>query len=683
MGKKRTEIINKMESIREEIRKNDIFYYVHDRPQITDAEYDALMQKLITLEKEYPELITSDSPTQRVGGKVAAGFKTVQHQEPMLSLANAFSAADLRAFDQRIANVIGESVEYVVEYKFDGLAVSIIYEFGNLVQGATRGNGEKGEDITSNIKTIRSLPLRLCSQDEKEILDVLEVRGEVLMPKKEFELLNEQREADGEVLFANPRNAAAGSVRQLDPQITALRSLDFFIYSLGTVSKPLFNTHVDNLEFLKSLGLKVSPLAKKFKNIEEVITFIETWEIKRDELPFEIDGMVIKVNDIEQQQNLGARARSPRWAIAYKFPPQQAITQVKEIAVQVGRTGAITPLAVLDPVRLSGSVVSKATLHNQDEIDRKDIRIGDYVIIQKAGEIIPEVVRVLPERRTGNEQEFKIPATCPICGAPVVRQESEAVYRCTGQACMGQLKERIAHFVSRDAMDIEGLGTAIVDQLVREGLVQNFVDLYRLGREDLIHLERMGEKSVANLLASIAVSKENPLHKLIFGLGIRYVGAKTAKLLSEHFQSMEALQQADFDVLKDIPEVGDRIADSIVQYFSSEENKHMIEQLEQQGICMVEGQTLKDNTLAGKSFVLTGTLTQLTRSKAQEMIESLGGKVSSSVSKKTDFVVAGKDPGSKYEKAKAIVNSDSNSPLKIIEEQEFMELIKSGETRNE
>ncbi len=675
MKKKNDAIIGKMESIREEIRKNDVFYYIYDNPQITDAEYDALMQELIALEKEYPELITSDSPTQRVGGKVAAGFRTVQHQEQMLSLANAFSAADLKAFAQRVEDAVEESVEYVVEYKIDGLAVSIIYESGNLVQGATRGDGEKGEDITSNTKTIRSLPLRLQSQNGKEIPDVLEVRGEVFMPKKEFELLNEQREADGDVLFANPRNAAAGSVRQLDPQITASRALDFFVYSLGTVSKPLFNTHVGNLEFLKSLGLKVSPLKDIFKNIDDVIAFIETWEIKRDELPFEIDGMVIKVNDIEQQQKLGARARSPRWAIAYKFPPQQAVTRVKEITVQVGRTGAVTPLAVLEPVRLSGSVVSKATLHNQDEIERKDIRIGDHVIIQKAGEIIPEVVRVLPEKRTGNEQKFKIPATCPICGAPVVRQESEAVYRCTGQACMGQLKEQISHFVSRDAMNIEGLGSAIVEQLVREGLVQSFVDLYRLRREDMIHLERMGEKSVANLLASIDASKENPLHKLIFGLGIRYVGAKTAKLLSAYFQSMEALQKADFDTLKDIPEVGDRIADSIIQYFISEENKHLIEQLEQQGINMVEGKMIKADTLSGKRFVLTGTLTQLTRSKAQEMIESMGGKVSSSVSKKTDFVVAGEDPGSKYEKAKAIVDSHSNSPLKIIDEQEFMELI--------
>lgn len=647
------------------INEHNYRYYVLDNPKITDAEYDRLLKELAALEESYPDLAGPDSPTKRVGGVPAAGFDTVQHLVPMLSLSNAFDEQDLRDFDRRVRGGLGgQYVEYIVELKIDGLAVSLLYQDGLLVRGATRGDGEFGEDITQNLKTIRSIPLRLHRP-----LRLLEVRGEAFMPKKEFARLNEEREEAGEPTFANPRNAAAGSLRQLDPKVTAARSLDAFLYGIGRVEGVDIASHMDGLAGLKQLGFKINPHIKSCVGIEEVIDYCREWTDKRHSLPYEIDGMVIKVNSLRQQAELGATTKSPRWAVAYKFPAEEAETVVRDIYVRVGRTGVLTPTASLAPVKVAGSTISSATLHNNDIIRDKDIKIGDHVVIHKAGDVIPEIVRVLPDKRTGSERPFEMPGQCPACGTAVQRVEGEVAVRCPNDRCPGRKREGIIHFVSRDAMDIEGLGPSVVTALIEAGLVRDVADIYYLRIDDLIRLERMGQKSSENLLAAIAKSKSNSLAQLIFALGIRLVGQRAGKILAAHFGSMEHLQAATVEELMEIPEIGPKMAESIVAYFRDSESLDLLERLRDAGVNMVQETPQKGAMpLAGKQFVLTGTLSRYTRKEAQEMIERLGGRVSSSVSKKTDYVLAGLDPGSKYDKAQSL-------GIPIIGEDEFSEMI--------
>lgn len=654
-----------------EIEYHNHQYYVLDKPMITDAKYDQLMQELISLENIYPQLITVDSPSQRVGGKPLEGFRSVRHIVPMLSLGNAFSAEDLKDFHRRVTGGLeGEKVSYVVELKIDGLAISLVYENGLFLRGATRGDGEMGEEITQNLKTIKSIPLRLVKdKPESDSIPEIEVRGEAYMPKKEFVRLNEEREEAGDTTFANPRNAAAGSLRQLDPKVTASRSLSAFIYGVGVVADKQFDSHWDSMQFLKGLGFKINEYIKLYDNIEEVIDFCNHWTDKRHDLPYEIDGIVIKVNSLAQQKKLGFTAKSPRWAIAYKFPAEQAVTKVLDIVINVGRTGVLTPTAVLKPVKVAGSTVSRATLHNEDIIREKDIKIGDTVIIQKAGDIIPEVVEVLKEKRSGEEIEFHMPTQCPVCLSPVVRLQGEAANRCTGKECPSQLREALFHFVSRDAMNIEGLGPAVVNQLLETGLIKNAADLYKIKFEDLVNLERMGNKSAKNLLEALEVSKESSLAQLIFALGIRLVGARAGKLLAKHFGSMDNLMEASIEELTTIPEIGEKMAESIVKFFGNQDNLQLIENLKTAGLNMVEQQGIEGEAkLGGQTFVLTGTLDKLDRKEAQNKLEMLGAKVSSSVSKKTSYVVVGENPGSKYEKAKSL-------GIPILTEEKLLELL--------
>jgi len=640
----------KIEKLKAEIWKHNRAYYELDRPEISDVEYDALMKRLVRLEEEYPELVTPDSPSQRVGGKPVPSFRTVRHREPLLSLGNAFDAGDVTDFHRRVTQTVGNEVEYVVELKIDGLTVALTYENGFFVSGATRGDGETGEDITVNLKTVPTVPLKL-----KQSFPVLRVRGEAFMPKKAFLKLNQAREEAGETVFANPRNASAGSLRQLDPKITASRQLQVFCYEVLYLEGRDLTTHEEALEFLSSQDFLVNRDRFVTGKIDEVIEYINGWSEKRHELPYEIDGMVIKVNNLVQRRELGATAKAPRWAIAYKFPAEQAETKIEDIIVRVGRTGVLTPTAVLEPVRLVGSTVSRATLHNVDNIKDKDIKIGDRVIIHKAGDVIPEVIRVVQEKRNGTEKTFGMPDFCPECGAQVVRLGEEAAFRCTGGACPAQLRESVIHFVSRDAMNIEGLGPAVVTQLLEAGLIHDVADLYALTREQLLGLARMGEKSAQNLLDAIEKSKGNSLAQLIFALGIRYVGARTAKLLADHFRNLDNLIHASVDELLTVSEVGIKMAESIGTFFAQEQNRKIIEKLKAAGINMVEaGRISAQAKLLGKSFVLTGTLPHLSRKEAQELIEQQGGKVSGSVSRFTDFVVAGENPGSKYEKAVAL-----------------------------
>lgn len=662
------EIKARVEELRREINYHNHQYYVLDNPTITDGQYDQLVQELLRLENAYPELVTPDSPTQRVGGEIQKGFTAVQHRVPMLSLSNAFSENDLREFDRRVrSNLPGEEVEYVLELKIDGLAISLWYEQGVFVRGATRGDGELGEDITANLRTIKAIPLRI-----KESIPFLEVRGEAYMPKESFVRLNEAREEAGEPLFANPRNAAAGSLRQLDPRVTASRNLSVFMYAIGHLEGANPGTHARLLGWLKDLGFRVNQHYKLCKDIEEVIRQIDKWQEQRFELPYAIDGLVIKVNSLDQQQRLGATLKSPRWAIAYKFPAEQAVSTIKDIIIRVGRTGVLTPTAILEPVQLAGTTVSKATLHNEDIIRQKDIRIGDQALVQKAGDIIPEVVQVFPERRTGQEKPFTMPSTCPECNAPVVRLPGEAAHRCTNKNCPAISREGIIHFVSRGAMDIMGLGESIVNQLIMAGLVQDPADLYDLKYEDLIKLERMGARSSQNLLNAIAASKHNSLAQLLVALGIRHVGERAAKILARHFGSMSALMAATVEDLTVIPEIGPKIAESIVDYFARPENKTLIQRLDRAGVNMEEANQQAEpgqQPLAGKTFVITGTLEGFSRQEAQRAIEELGGKVSGSVSKKTDYVVVGENPGSKYDKAQQL-------GIPILNEQEFVALLK-------
>ncbi|GAB6157969.1 NAD-dependent DNA ligase LigA [Desulfotomaculum varum] len=661
------EIKARAEALRREIEHHNYLYYVLDRPGITDDQYDRLMQELIRLEAAYPSLVTPDSPTQRVGGQVQQGFQSVPHRVPMLSLANAFGEADLREFDRRVrSNLPGEPVEYVVELKIDGLAISLTYENGLLVRGATRGDGAQGEDITANLRTIKAIPLRL-----KEAIPFLEVRGEAYMPKDSFSRLNEARQEAGEPLFANPRNAAAGSLRQLDPAVTAARQLSIYMYAIGHLEGSHISSHAAGLTWLQQLGLRVNEHYRVCRDIEQVIEYCAKWQEKRFQLPYAIDGLVIKVNSLDQQQRLGATLKSPRWAIAYKFPAEQAVSTIKDIIIRVGRTGVLTPTAILEPVQLAGTTVSKATLHNEDVIRQKDIRIGDKALVQKAGDIIPEVVQVFPEQRSGNEKVFTMPATCPECGAPVTRVAGEAAHRCTNRHCPAIAREGIIHFVSRGAMDIAGLGESIVTQLIKAGLVRDPADLYSLRYEDLIKLERMGARSSHNLLQAIEASKGNSLARLLFALGIRHVGERAAKILAQHFGSLTTLMNATVEDLTVIPEIGPKIAESVVDYFARPAHRQLVERLAEAGVNMQEAEQPDpaELPLAGKTFVVTGTLAAFSRQAAQAAIEQLGGKVASSVSKKTDYLVVGENPGSKYEKARQL-------GITILNEAEFIALLK-------
>lgn len=655
MNQVNEKVLAQVQELRKSIHYHNYRYYVLDDPEISDTQFDKMMKMLLELENTYPEVVTPDSPTQRVGGIVASGFEKITHLTPMRSLGNAFSGEDLRAFHQKIINILGEeaNVEYVVELKIDGLAINLVYEEGVLLTGATRGDGTVGEEVTGNIRTIRSIPLVL-SNAQVPVPSRLEVRGEIYMPKAEFARLNVVREEQGEALFANPRNAAAGSLRQLDAKVTAERSLDIFVYGIGLRQDTELVTHAQTLEFLKGLGFKTNPLYKVFGTIEEVIEYCSSWGEDRHALPYEIDGLVIKVNDLNSQEQLGFTAKDPRWAIAYKFPAEQAVTIVEDIFVGLGRTGVLTPTAVLRPVKVAGSTVSRATLHNQDYIDEKDIRIGDTVVIHKAGEIIPEVVTVLKENRNGSERIFTIPDTCPECGGKVVRQEGEAAHKCSNLQCPALLREGLIHFVSRDAMNVEGLGPALITALIHAGLVRDAADLYSLPKEQLLGLERMGEKSVQNLLTAIENSKQAGLSRLLFGLGIRYVGVKAAGILAKRFRTVTALRAVTLEELLQLDEIGEKIAESVLAYFAEEENQRLIERLAQAGVKMEEEVSEPQKAheaFAGKTFVLTGTLPSLSRNEAAAMIEGLGGKVSGSVSKKTHVVIAGAEAGSKLDKA--------------------------------
>lgn len=643
-----------LEQLKTSIRQHDHAYYVLDRPNILDSEYDELMRRLREMEASHPEWVTPDSPTQRVGGAVAQGFASVRHKTALLSLANAFSAQEVRSFDQRVRQLLdGTPVEYVLEPKVDGLAISLLYEDGLLVQAATRGDGETGENVTTNVRTVRSVPLQLAGEALPAQLDV---RGEIYMPKRSFAKLNEQRVAAGEALFANPRNAAAGSLRQLDPQVTAGRELGLLAYALG--DNP-FDTHAAALEALRKWGFPVYPHYKVCSDIEQAIAYIDEFAAMRHELPYETDGLVIKVNSIAQQQALGATGKDPRWAVAYKFPAEQAETTLEDIFVQVGRTGVLTPVAVLKPVKLAGTTVSRASLHNEDYIRDKDIRIGDVVLVQKAGEIIPEVVRVLTERRAANAAPpFVMPATCPECDAPAVRLEGEAATRCTNPHCPALGREGLAHYASRNAMDIENLGPAVVSLLWNAGLVRTPADYYRLQIEQLVQLERMGDKSAGNLLAAIEASKTKGLERLLFALGIRFVGVKAAKTLAQAFGDIGRLAAASQAELTALPEIGPRIAESVVTWFAAPENQALVAALAEAGVvteaAAKPAPAARPSALAGKTIVITGTLPSLSRTEAAELAEAAGAKVASSVSKKTDYVLAGEAAGSKLDKAHAL-----------------------------
>ncbi|MBS4206131.1 NAD-dependent DNA ligase LigA [Lederbergia citrea] len=629
-------------------------YHVLDNPSIPDAEYDRLMQQLIKLEKEHPEMIAPDSPTQRVGGEALSAFEKVRHDTPMLSLANAFSEADLRDFDRRVRQAIGDEFTYICELKIDGLAVSLRYENGVFVKGSTRGDGTVGEDITANLKTIRSIPLKLNESYS------IEVRGEAYMPKKSFLKLNKAREENEEMLFANPRNAAAGSLRQLDPRIAASRNLDLFLYGIGDYGSTGVTTHSAGLDLLEKLGLKVNKERRKCESIEDVIKYVEQWTEGRPNLDYEIDGIVIKVDSLDQQEQLGNTARTPRWAIAFKFPAEEVVTKLIDIELSVGRTGVITPTAILEPVLVAGTTVQRASLHNEDLIREKDIRLGDWVVVKKAGDIIPEVVNVLVERRSGEELAFEMPSHCPDCNSELVRLEGEVALRCINPKCPAQIRESLIHFASRNAMNIEGLGEKVIGQLFSHQLIRDASDIYFLTREQLLQMERMGEKSASNLLSAIEASKANSLEKLLFGLGIRHVGAKAATTLAEHFESIDRLASTSREELLNVPEVGEKMADAIATFFENEEFEQLISKLKLAGINMhYLGQkraTLEniDSYFTGKTVVLTGKLEKLTRNEAKDRIEALGGTVTGSVSKKTDLVIAGIDAGSKLAKAEEL-----------------------------
>lgn len=663
-------IEREIQKLREEIRHHEELYYVQDDPEISDAEYDALLARLNQLEAEHPELVMPDSPTQRVGGRPAEGFAEYVHRRPMLSLDNSYNINDLRAFDERCRKLAdGRAIEYVAELKIDGLSISLHYENNVLERGVTRGDGQRGEDVTQNVRTIRSIPLRLKNGDPRYAR--IEVRGEAYLSRSMFEQINAEREEEGSARFANPRNAAAGTIRQLDPKIVAARRLDMFAYDLITGERKPFATHWDALDWLDRAGLRVNPNRALCASIDEVIEFCNQMELKRDELGYEIDGVVVKVNSTALQDEFGATTKAPRWAIAYKYPARQATTQVLSIVVQVGRTGALTPVANLQPVLLAGTTVSRATLHNEDEIKRLDVREGDWVLIEKSGEIIPKVLKVIESRRTGAEKRFRMPKNCPVCGGVISRPEGEVVARCIAADCAAQLKARLLHFASRRAMRIEGLGEALVEQLTEKKMVRDVGDLYALKQEEVAALERKAEKSASNLMAQIEASKSRALAALIYGLGIRHVGERTAGILARHFGSLERLSNASVEDLDAVHEIGLTVAESVRDWFDDAGNRALCERLQAAGVrTEVERRAggARAEAFAGKQFVLTGKLTSLTRDEARELIENCGGRVTSSVSKKTDYVVAGEDAGSKLDKAVAL-------GLRVIGEAELRKML--------
>jgi DNA ligase (NAD+) len=645
-----------VEKLRGEIARHEYLYYVKDEPEISDAAFDKLMNRLKELEAQYPELATPDSPTVRVGGVPREGFQTVRHARPMLSLDNAFSYEALRAWDKRVRDAAGRLViEYIAEHKFDGLSISLQYEDGVLVRGVTRGDGTTGEEVTPNVKTIRSIPLRVDAAVLKraKLRPDFEVRGEIMMTKKSFLALNKQQEELGGKLFVNPRNAAAGAVRVLDPKITASRNLDFFAYYLYVDGNVPFAKHSDSLAALREMRFRASSDWKLCNGIDAVIDYCTSWEDKREKLPYEIDGVVVKTNDVGLQNELGFTSKAPRWAIAFKYPARQEQTVVNDIIVQVGRTGTLTPVAVLEPVQVGGVTVSRSTLHNMDEIERLGVQIGDTVLVERAGEVIPHVLKVVKEGK--ERRPFRIPKECPECGSKIHKVEGEVAYRCLNSACPAKRRESLRHFASRHAMDINGLGDKIVDKLVATGLVKDLADLYSLKLDDLAELERMGEKSAENLLEQIENSKKVSLDRLIYALGIPFVGERTAQLLAEHFESIEDLASAKEEELYEVPEVGPKVASGILEFFSEPANRQLLKKLEKAGVRpRAEKRVVKSQNLAAKTFVFTGTLEKRSREEAGELVQQHGGKVSGSVSKKTDYVVVGADPGSKYERAKEL-----------------------------
>jgi DNA ligase (NAD+) len=656
----------RIERLKAEVRKHDYQYYVLDSPLITDREYDQLLAELKSLEARHPELITPDSPTQRVGGQPLPGFTTIRHRVPLLSLDNTFSRGELAEFNRRVQTRLNpEEISYVCELKIDGVSIALVYEDGLLVSAATRGDGVVGENVTQNVRTIRTLPLRL-----KDPLPRLEVRGEIYIPKQDFVRLNQEREEKGEKTFANPRNSAAGSLRQLDPRITASRPLKAFIYDLIYVEGVGVENQAGVLEFLSEQGFPVNPHWRLVGGVDDVWAYCEEWKERRYDLDYETDGVVVKLNPLPARQQVGFTAKSPRWATAFKFPAEEKETEILDIELNVGRTGVITPTAVMNPVLIAGSVVSRASLHNFDLMRERDIRVGDRVLIHKAGDVIPEVIRPLVEQRTGREQVFTTPENCPACGATVIRFEGEVAYRCDNINCPARLKESLIFFASREAMDIEGMGPAVVEQLVERDLVKNVADLYSLGIEELLTLDKTGQKKATNLLEAIEASKSRPLSRLLHALGIRFVGGKTARILAEQYRDIDVIATLSEESLVQIPEIGVKIATSVVSFFNEPENLETIEKLKAAGVNTREAEpAIVDGKLTGKTLVLTGALESLTRVEARELIEKQGGKVSSSVSRKTDYVVAGADPGSKLDKARQL-------GVTVLSESEFMEMVK-------
>ncbi|MCK5653716.1 MAG: NAD-dependent DNA ligase LigA [Dehalococcoidia bacterium] len=663
--------------LREQINYHNHRYYVLDSPEISDAEYDALMAELRRLEEEHPELITPESPTQRVGAAPVEAFGVVEHPLPLLSLSNVFSYDELLAWHKRISNLVpGQDMDFVCELKLDGLAVALTYTEGRLTTGATRGDGYRGEDITQNLRTIKSIPLTVPKDAPRKF----EVRGEVYLSRSGFEKLNKERAEEGQPLFANPRNAAAGSVRQLDPRVTAKRPLDIYIYGLGYAEGEVVGgremppTHWETMEYLKSMGFRISPYNAHVSDISDADKYYQHWEEERKNLEFEADGIVIKVNSFELQRVLGTVGHDPRWATAYKFPAIQATTKLLDIGINVGRTGSLNPYAILEPVSVGGVNIKRAALHNEEDIRRKDIRIGDTVVVQRAGEVIPEVVAPVVSKRTGQERLFVMPVRCPVCGGEVVKPEGEVMMRCTNASCPAQLYELLNHFISRSAMDIDGVGEKLAAALLEKGLVKNAADLYSLHAQDLMNLERMGEKSVQNVLDAIEGSKQRPLARVIFAIGIRHVGAETAELLASHFGSMDRLASASEEELLTVPTIGPKIAESIVTFFRQEANRHIIDELRKAGVRLEEeAGARKERPLSGQEFVLTGRLEAFPRSEVEARIKELGGSIGSSVTRKTTHLVVGAEPGSKLEKARAL-------GTKVLSEEEFLRLLE-GENK--
>jgi DNA ligase (NAD+) len=665
-------IVKRVEALREQLREHDYRYYVLAQPVVSDETYDKLMAELIRLERAYPELVTPDSPSQRVGGEPMKEFPTVVHAVPMLSLSNTYNEEEVREFDRRVRSLLGkEPFRYVCELKFDGVAVSLLYTEGLFVRGATRGDGTQGDDITPNLRTIHSIPLRL--KKTARGLEDIEVRGEVFMTRSDFQKMNEERELTGEKIFINPRNSAAGTLKLQDPKIVAQRPLKFYAYYLRAEGTQLVS-HYENLKLLQALGFPVNEHARLANSINDVIEYWKEWEERREDLPYDIDGVVVKVDSLRQQNLLGATAKSPRWAIAFKFTARKKETVLKNIVLQVGRVGTITPVAELEPVFVGGTTVSRATLHNEDYIKELDIRLGDTVVVEKGGDVIPKVSAVVKEKRKAGSKPFQMPHTCPECRSTITRPEGEANYYCNNTECPAQVKARIEHFAHRGAMDIEGLGEAVVEQLVQLGFVRNYADLYDLHRQKakLVALERWGEKSVQNLLDAIELSKQKPFARLLFALGIRHVGLGVAQLLVKHYSSLDTLMRAKKEELEQIPGIGPRIAESVVEFFKDKHNRTLVERLRKSGVQTEQNMLKEKLPLAGKLFVLTGSLASMTREEAKEKIEALGGSVGSSVSKKTDYLVVGEEPGSKLEKAKQL-------GIPTVDEQEFLKLLGSNE----